>query len=249
MKVGVCMKRVPDTEARITIAGDSRTIDESGVEFIINPYDEIAVEVGLRLKEKHGGEVVMVCYGPEGSGPVIRKALAMGADRAVHIVYQSAEHEPYQAARVLATALEEEKFDVILCGKQAVDDDSAQVGPMLAELLGMPCVTEASALEVDGDKVVVHKEIEGGEEVVEATLPAIVTCQKGIAEPRLPGLKGIMMSKKKPLAEKKVDEPGLLTEVIRLEYPPTRPPGRIVGEGVEAVGALIEALKSEAKVL
>ena len=252
MKIGVLAKRVPDTEARVSIGADGKSIDESGIEFIISPYDEIAGEVALQLKEKHGGEVVVVCYGPKEAATVVRKALAMGADRAVLITESTKEHEPAQTAKVLSSVLKEENFDLILAGRQAIDDDSAQVGPMLSELLELPCVTDASKLEVDpaAKKAVVHKEIEGGEETVEVPIPAIITCQKGLAEPRLPSLKGIMMAKRKPLKETQpAEEPEVLAKIVKMEYPPKRPPGRIIGEGTDAVGELIRLLKEEAKIL
>jgi len=251
MRIGVLIKRVPDTEARIRVADDERSIDEKGVEFIINPYDEIALEQGLQLKEKFGGEVVLFCYGSAEAPTIIRKGLAMGADKAVHIEMKTEETDPLKAARVLAEVLKGEQLDIILCGKQAIDDDSCQVGPALSVLLGLPCVTEVAGLEVDAEakKATAHKEVEGGEETVEVELPAIFTAQKGLVEPRLPSLKGIMAAKKKPLEARSVDEPEPLSRIEKLQYPPSRPPGKIVGEGVEAVPKLCELLKNEAKVI
>jgi len=251
MKIGVLIKRVPDTEARIRISDDSLTIDEKGIEFIINPYDEIALEYALQLKEKYGGEVVLICYGPTDAPTVIRKGLAMGADSAIHIEMKNMENEPAKSAKVLAPVIKEGNYDIIFCGKQAIDDDSCQTGSRLSVLLGLPCITEASKLEIDveGKKVVAHKEIEGGVEVVEVSLPAIITAQKGLAEPRLPSLKGIMAAKKKPITTKSVSEPEPLSKVKKLEYPPTRPPGKKVGEGVDAVPKLVELLRNEAKVI
>ncbi|MCX7704527.1 MAG: electron transfer flavoprotein subunit beta/FixA family protein [Planctomycetota bacterium] len=251
MRIGVLIKRVPDTEARIRLSDDNRSIDEKGIEFIINPYDEIALECALQLKEKYGGEVVLICYGPSDAPTVIRKGLAMGADSAVHIEMKNMENEPAKAAKILAPVIKEGNYDIIFCGKQAIDDDSCQTPSRLSVLLGLPCVTEASKLDVDlgAKRATVHKEIEGGVEVVEVELPAIITAQKGLVEPRLPSLKGIMAAKKKPIATKSSVEPEPLSKVEKFEYPPSRPPGKKVGEGVEAVPKLVELLKNEAKVI
>jgi len=250
VKIAVCIKRVPDTEARVKIAANGAAIDESGVKFILNPYDEFAVEEALRLKEKMGGgEVVVVTVGGDVSQETIRTALAMGADRGVLLKVDAMPLDPVPVARALADELRGGGFDLILCGKQAVDDSSHAVGLMVAELLELPAVGAVAKLEIADGKGVAEREIEGGVEVVEFTLPAVVTADKGLNEPRYPALKGIMAAKKKPLDTKPITlaAPGL--EFAALAYPPERQAGRIVGEGAEAVPALIEALRTEAKVL
>ena len=250
MKIAVCVKRVPDTEARIKIAADGKTIDESGVKFVLNPYDEFAVEEALRLKEKGGaGEVVIVTVGGDASQETIRTALAMGADRGVLLKADAVPLDPLPVARALAGELREGGYDLILFGKQAVDDSSHAVGVMVAELLGLPAVGAVAKLELGDGKGTAEREIEGGVEVVAFALPAVLTAEKGLNEPRYPALKGIMAAKKKPLETKPAQLGDVGLEVLGLAYPPERQAGRIVGEGVEAVSALIDALRTEAKVL
>ena len=251
MKIGVCVKRVPDTETRVKVGPDSKHIDETGVQWVVNPYDEIAVEQALLIKEAQGeGEVVVVSLGPAGTTePVMRKALAMGADRGVFIKETQADRDRLSTAKELAKVIKDEAFDLVFCGRQAVDDDSCQVGPMLGQLLGWPAVSDVSKFEIDGTKVTVHKEVEGGEEKIEAELPALFTCQKGLVEPRLPALKGIMAAKKKPLNTIDCEAAEPLVTILKMDYPPARPPGKVVGEGTEAVPTLLDLLTNEAKVL
>lgn len=251
MKIGVCVKRVPDTETRIKVGPDGKHIDETGVQWVVNPYDEIAIEQALQIKEAQGeGEVVVVSLGPEGTTePVMRKALAMGVDRGVFIKEATADRDRFSTAKELAKVVKDEQFDLVLCGRQAVDDDSCQVGPMMGQILGWPAVSDISKFELEGPKVTVHKEVEGGEEKVEVELPALLTCQRGLVEPRLPALKGIMAAKKKPLDTREAEAAEPLVTIIKMEYPPSRPPGKVVGEGKEAVPKLVEALKNEAKVV
>jgi electron transfer flavoprotein beta subunit len=251
MKIGVCVKRVPDTETRVKVGPDGKHIDETGVQWVVNPYDEIAVEQALQIKEAQGqGEVVVVSLGPAGTTePVMRKALAMGADRGVFIKESQPDRDRLSTAKELARVIQEEKFDLVFCGRQAVDDDSCQVGPMLGQMLGWPAVSDVSKFQIEGTRVTVHKEVEGGEEKVEVELPALLTCQKGLVEPRLPALKGIMAAKKKPLATKDAEGAEPLVTILKMDYPPSRPPGKVVGQGKEAVPTLISSLKNEAKVL
>lgn len=250
MKLAVCIKRTPDTETRIKIAGDRKRIDEAGVKFVLNTYDEYAVEEALQLKERAGsGEVVVVTAGTEASQETIRTALAMGADRGVLLKVDGASIDPLPVAKALADELRGGEYDVVLFGKLAIDDYSHATGPMVAELLGIPCVSAIAKLEIADGKGTAEREIEGGVEVVEFSLPAVVTADKGLNEPRYPALRGIMMAKKKPLEIKDValSDGGL--EIVELALPPERQAGRIVGEGADAVPALIDALRNEAKVL
>ena len=250
MKIAVFIKRVPDSEARIKITADGRGVDPAGVKFVMNTYDEYAVEEALTLKEKAGaGEVVVFSLGSDASQETIRSALAMGADRGVLLKAESSPTDPLAAARVLASEIEGEGFDLILTGKVAIDDYHHATGVMVAELLGLPSVSAASSLAIDGGKGSAEREIEGGVEVVEFSLPALITCDKGLNEPRYPALKGIMMAKKKPMEVKDVSLAEAGVEVVSLETPPARAEGRIVGEGVDGVAPLIAALQQEAKVL
>ncbi|HEX9293449.1 MAG TPA: electron transfer flavoprotein subunit beta/FixA family protein [Gemmatimonadales bacterium] len=250
MKIAVCIKRVPDSETRVKIAADGKTIDEAGVKFVMNPYDEFAVEEALRRKEKAGaGEVAVFCLGPAAAQETIRTALATGADRGVLLQTDKTPHDPFEAAKIIAAELRGTGWDLILFGRMAIDDYNTQVGTLVAELLGLPCVTAVSHLDIDGTKGVAEREIEGGIEVVDFSLPAVLTTDKGLNEPRYPALKGIMAAKKKPL-EVKPAQPGAgALEVVALTPPLERKEGRIVGEGAGAVGELVRLLREEAKVL
>jgi electron transfer flavoprotein beta subunit len=250
MKIAVCIKRVPDSETRVKVAGDGKTLDEAGVKFVMNPYDEFAVEEALRRKEKAGtGEVAVLCLGPAAAQETIRTALAMGADRGVLLQADKVPADPFEAAKIIAAELKASGWDLILFGRMAIDDYNHQVGPLVAELLGMPCVTAVSHLEIEGTKGVAEREIEGGIEVVEFALPAVLTADKGLNEPRYPALKGIMTAKKKPLEVKPVQPGSGAFEVTALTPPPERKEGKIVGEGAGAVGELVRLLREEAKVL
>jgi electron transfer flavoprotein beta subunit len=250
MHIAVCIKRVPDTETRVKVAPDGKSLDEAGVKFILNPYDEFAVEEALRRKEKAGsGEVVVVSLGPAAAQETIRTALAMGADRGVLLQTDRIPADGLETAKALAAELKDGGHDLILFGKLAVDDYNHQVGPMVAELLGLPCVTAVAHLELEGGKGVAEREIEGGMEVVEFPLPAVLTTDKGLNEPRYPALKGIMAAKKKPLDVKPVTLAAGAIEVLAMEPPPQRKDGKIVGEGAAAVPELLRLLREEAKVL
>ncbi|HEX7048982.1 MAG TPA: electron transfer flavoprotein subunit beta/FixA family protein [Longimicrobiales bacterium] len=249
MKSVVCIKRVPDTETRIRIAGDGTSIETAGVKYVISPYDEFAIEAALRLKEARGeGEVAVVTVGDAAAGEQLRSALAMGADRAVLLKGETT-MDGLATARALAAELGAAEADLILFGMKAVDDDQQQVGAMTAELLGLPCVTGVAKFEVQEGGVVCQREIEGGVEEVRAPLPAVVTVTKGEYEPRYPSLKGIMAAKRKPLEEKEAQLGASRIRVRALRYPPERPEGRIVGEGAEAVSELVRLLREEAKAL
>jgi len=250
MKIAVCIKRVPDTEARIKIAPDGKSLDEAGVKFILNPYDEFAVEEALQRKEKAGaGEVVVITLGPATAQETIRTALAMGADRGVLLQVDRTPLDGLEVARALAAELKDGAYDLILCGKMAVDDYNHQVGPMVAELLGLPCVTAVAHLELEAGKGTAEREVEGGIEVVEFPLPAVLTADKGLNEPRYPALKGIMAAKKKPLDVKLVTLGAGGLELLAMMPPAERKEGRIVGEGPVAVAELVRLLREEAKVL
>jgi len=250
MKIAVCIKRVPDSETRVKIAADAKSLDEAGVKFVMNPYDEFAVEEALQRKEKAGsGEVAVICLGPAAAQETIRTALAMGADRGVLLQADKIPADPFEAARLIAGELKAASWDLILFGRMAIDDYNHQVGPLVAELLGMPCVTAVSHLDIDGAKGVAEREIEGGIEVVDFPLPAVLTADKGLNEPRYPALKGIMAAKKKPLEVKPVQPGTGSLEVVALMPPPERKEGKIVGEGAGAVGELVRLLREEAKVL
>jgi electron transfer flavoprotein beta subunit len=244
----VCVKRVPDTEARIRISGDGSSFDPSGVKFVLNPYDEFAVEAALKHKEAAGeGEVTVLSVGDAASGETLRTALAMGADAAVLLKADRA-GEGLAVAKVLAEEIRGRAgYDLVLFGMKAIDDDLQAVGPMVGELLGIPVATAVTEFSVEGGKVTALREIEGGSEVVELRLPCALSITKGAYEPRYASLKGIMAAKKKPLEEKPVSLDAGASAT--LTYPAERKAGRIVGEGPDAVPELLRLLRQEAKVI
>jgi len=245
----VCIKRVPDSEARIRIASSGSDIDPAGVKYGMNPYDEFALEEALRLKEAAGeGSVTVLCLGPGEARETLRSALAMGADEAV-LLEAPDSHDGLAVARALAAEIAIRPYDLLLFGKQAIDDDNMQVPAMVAEILGLPCATVVVELELQDRTVTARREIEGGHEIVQFELPGVVAAQKGLNDPRYPSLKGIMAAKKKPLEEKKVelDAPGL--DLLVLQRPPERPEPQIIGEGPDAVPELVRRLREEARVL
>jgi len=245
----VCVKRVPDSEARIRIGEGAAAIDPTGVKYIMSPYDEYAVEAGLRTKEAAGaGEVTLVTLGDETSQETLRAGLAMGADRAV-LLAGEATQDGLATAKALAAELKASSAALFLFGVKAADGDQQQVGPMTATLLGLPCATGVGSFEVKGDKVVCHREVEGGVEVLEVQLPAVLTITKGVYDPRYASLKGIMAAKKKPLEQKPAAKADSRLTVDRLAYPPERAPGRIVGQGPDAAAELVRLLREEANAL
>ncbi len=248
MNFVVCMKQVPDSETRVKVGGDGKSLDLGTANFVINPHDEFAIEEAIRLKEKLGGEVTVLTLGPDRAENEIRKALAMGADKGILL---KADAYSGDVAAALADEIKTLNADFVLFGKQAIDEDSGQMPQMVAELLDLPCVTVVVKLDVNVEArtCVAEREIEGGKEVVEFPLPAVIGTQKGLNEPRLPNLKGIMAAKKKPLDKKEAKATGSLLDVVGYELPPPRPDGKIVGKGADAVPELIRLLHEEAKVI
>ena len=245
----MCVRRVPDTATRIKIAPDGKSIVTSDAEFVVNPYEEYALEQGVQLKEKHGGEVTVLTLGPEKSTSVILKALALGADKAIHLKSENFPDDSSAVARAIAAELKSVEFDVLLFGKKGVDDDSQQVGQMVAELLGIPCSTQIVKLDISGGKAIAHREVEGGVIVVETTLPSAFTAEKDLTVPRYASLRELVAARKKPILVKEPQLfPGIL-EIVSIQYPPPRPPGRVLGKGVEAVPILVKVLHEEAKVI
>lgn len=250
MKIAVCIKRVPDMESRFRIAGDGKSVEETGLKFDMSDFDGYAVEVALQITEKQGqGEVVVISLGPDNVQEVLRKALSMGAASAIHLKTDRVPSDGFVIARALAAELTAGSYDLILFGKHALDSMSGVVGAMTAELLDLPNVSAVSQLDVAPGKGSARRELEGAAEVVEFPLPAVVSIDEGIARPRYPSLKGIMAAKKKPLESKPVQlEPSRL-ELTKMELPPERQGGRIIGEGSAAVPELVKLLQTEAKVL
>ncbi len=248
MNILVCISRVPDTATRIIVGADGKTIDKQNVKYIINPYDEFAIEEALRIKEKGEGTVTVVTVSADDAKEQLRTALAMKVDRAVMIKAQDA-FDSYYVAYNLAEFAKELKPDMIFLGRQSVDYDSFQVPSMLAELLGMPSVSVVSKLTVEGGKITAERDIEGGKEVVEATLPCIVSAQKGLNDPRYPKLPDIMKAKSKPIEEIAAKPVDNRTEVIGMEIPSKQRLGKILTDSEADIKSLVTMLHEEAKVI
>ncbi len=249
MRIIVCAKRVVDTETRAKVAADGKSLETTGVQFIIAPYDEIAIEKALQLRDATGpGSVTVLTIGPADASKELRAALAMGADAALHVVAEPPT-DPWAAAQTLQAALKERPFDLLLLGKQATDEDDAAVGPLLAALLDLPCVAWVSSIVPDGAGLTVRRDLDGETEVLSVPLPCVLSAQKGLAEPRLPGLKGIMAAKKKPLEALAVPVAAARSEVLALALPPARGGLTRIEPTPEGMLTLLTALRNERKVL
>ncbi len=259
MKIVVCIKQVPDTETRVKIAEGGKGIAEGEINWIVSPYDELAIEEALRLKEAKGGEVILVSLGPDRVQTALRTGLAMGADAALHVKDTSLDRaDALATARALAAAIRTvAPFDLVLTGQQGVGGDNSQMPGLLAELLDLPQVTVVVKLEVQAGKALVEREIEGARESWETSLPAVISTQKGLNEPRYASLKGIMAAKKKPIRSVDAAALGLTsadlaprTEVASMELPPPRAAVRLIeGDPASQAAGLLRLLHEEAKVI
>ncbi len=250
MKIIVCVKHVPATDARIKLGTDGKSIDETGINFVISPYDEFAIEEALLIKEKLGGEVMIVTLGESAAIESIRKGLAMGADKAVHLVCENvALADSWAVANRLAEEIREHNSDLILCGKNSADAQNQQVGSLVAALLGKPVVTSAVEIEAEENAITVRRETESGKEVYDLSLPAVLTVDKTEHEPRYASLRGIMMAKKKPVETKDVSIENSAMVVEEMSLPKAKEPCKIVGTDSAASGELANLLQNEAKVI
>ncbi len=260
MEIVVLLKQVPATESMISVAEDGMSIKTADLKWVISPYDEFAVEEALRIKEAQGGKVTILTVGSEKATEAVRTALAMGADEGVLINDPATgQCDGLGIAKILAAALKSLPHDLIIAGQRAVDDDNFLVGTAVAELLGIPNISLVNKQEIADGKVRCRRTVEGGVVVLEASLPALLTTQRGLNEPRYASLPGIMKAKKKPLAVKSLADIGLSeadlgeakTKIISLQKPAERKGGRIIdGEtAAEKAAALVKLLAEEAKVL
>ncbi len=248
MKILVALKQVPDTESRIKVAADGKSLDPADVKWITSPYDEYALEEAIRIKEGKGAEVVALSVGSDAAKDVLKNALALGADSAV-LLKGDGQGDAYQVAQMIAAYAKDKGFDLILCGNKGLGGDNAAMGPMLAELLGIAQANVIVKLELGDGTFRAEREIEVGSEMVEGALPAVITTQKGLNEPRYASLKGIMAAKKKTIEELDAAPATAGAQVSALALPPERPAGRrMEGEPAAQAQALMQALKDEAKV-
>jgi len=246
MKILVCISKAPDTTTKISFSDNDTKFNETGVQFIVNPYDEwYALVRGLELKETLGGSVTTVTVGPAASEPVIRKALAIGADNAVRIDAEPI--DAYAVAKHIADYAADKDFDLILCGKETINYNGSQVGGMIAALMDQPYVSQASKLDVEGNKASVERDIQGGKELVEVEMPLVISSAKGMAEQRIPNMRGIMAARTKPLEVVTASAAENLTEVSSYALPPQKSEVKLVDP--ENVEELVRLLKEEAKAL
>jgi len=250
MNIVACIKRVPTTDAQAKIGADGKSLDSSGFQYMTSFYDEIAVEQAIQTKEALGGEVTILTIGPSQASKEVRECIAKGADGGIILTDgEWSGRDNLSTAKVLAAKLEEMGAELAFFGKVATDRDNNAVGAMTATKLGWACVTDVIELSLAEGGGTAKRETENGVQTLSFSLPAVITCDKGLNEPRYAGLKGIMAAKKKPLEEASFEEVPNQAQVESLELPPARSEGRIVGEGAAAVPALIDALRNEAKIL
>lgn len=245
MKFLVCVTQVPDTTTKISFTPDKKALNAQGVQFIINPYDEIALTRALELKEALGGTVTVITVGGPGTEPNIRKALAIGADDAIRINAEPT--DAYFVAAQIAEVAKKNQYDVILTGKESIDHNGGQVPMMLAELMGLPSVSVATKLDINGTTATLEREIDGGKEVVETKLPFVAGAQKGMAEPRIPNMRGIMTARTKPLAVSEPVGAENLSQSAQFDLPPAKGDCKMIEAG--NVAELVNLLHSEAKAI
>ncbi|HEX3273826.1 MAG TPA: electron transfer flavoprotein subunit beta/FixA family protein [Gemmatimonadales bacterium] len=250
MNIAVCVKRVPDMELRFSIGADRRSLDQAGLKFDLSDFDCYALEVALQLAEKRAGsEVVLISVGPDGVQETLRKGLAMGATRAIQLKADEVPVDGFAVAQALAAELKTGTYDLILFGRMATDTASGTVGPMVAELLGLPCVSAISHLDIADGRGTARRDLEGAAETVEFPLPAVLSIDEGIARARLATLKGIMAAKKKPLETRPAALGQVRLTVEAMALPAERSGPKFVGQGADAVPELVQRLRTEAKVL
>jgi electron transfer flavoprotein beta subunit len=250
MNILVCVSLVPDTTTRVAVGPDGKSMDPAGVKFILNPYDEFAVEEALRLRDKHKGEVTVISVGPAAVKDAIRQALAMGADKGILITGEK--NDSFQVAEMLATAIKPLTPDLILLGKQSIDFDGMEIAPMLSEMLGLAAATVVVSLKIEGSTATVEREIEGGREVIELTMPCIIAAQKGLNDPRYPSLPNIMKAKQKPIQEISGTPGTARTEIVQMTKPEKTRAHKILKSDSDAPAAareLARLLHEEAKVI
>lgn len=249
MNIAVCIKQVPDTETKVKINDNHKGIIEADINFILNPYDEFAVEEALKLKAEHDGDVTVICLGPDRVTSAMRSALAMGANKAIHIKTDVVPTDPGVTADALAKVLKDGNYDMIFTGKQAIDDDHAQITSLLGEKLGIPAVSVVVKMEFNAGHIKAEREVDGAHEIIECDMPCVIGAQRGLNEPRYASLKGIMAAKRVQIEEVAADLSDGQLVIEAYNYPPQKSAGKIVGDSADAVPELLRLLHEEAKVI
>lgn len=245
MKILVCISNVPDTTTKISFTDSNKAFNSAGVQFIINPYDEIALTRALELKEAAGGSVTVINVGKPDTEPSIRKALAIGADDAIRVNADAT--DAYFVASQIAEIAKKNNYDLILTGKESIDYNGSQIGGMVAEMTGIPFISVATKLTVEGSNATLEREIDGGKEVIAVPLPLAASAQKGMAEPRIPNMRGIMSARTKPLQVVEPLQTGIFTRVTGYDLPQAKAACKMVP--ADNAAELVNLLHNEAKVI
>ncbi|MEY3689757.1 MAG: hypothetical protein RIT37_1319 [Bacteroidota bacterium] len=248
MNILVCISQVPDTTAKIQVSGDGISIEKAGVKFILNPYDEFAIEEGLRLRERFGGTVTALTVGTETSKEILRTALAMGVDKA-GIVKTDATLDSFNVAENIANYAKSIIPDIVIFGRQSIDFDSSGMAPMVAEMLDLPSISVVSSWSIENNAITAERDIEGGKEVLSCTLPCVISAQKGLNDPRYPKLPDIMKAKSKPIEEIAPSHGASLVSLTSMALPSSKRVGMIVGDSEAEITSIVTALHEQAKVI
>ena len=251
MKILICIKQVPDTATKIKISENKKTIEQTSIKYEINPYDEYAIEEALRLKENNPNTTItVISLGPERVKQSLTKIIAIGADNAIHLKTNENIKNSFVVAKILANEIKKKNYDLILFGKKSVDQDNNQIGIMIGEINQIPCISNCTEFKINNNTITAHREIEGAIQIFESKLPIIITQEKGKNELRYPSLRNLMAAKKKTIESIDiVEQINDDIELIKLEYPPVRKEGKIIGEGKEAVSELVRILREEKKII
>ncbi|MFZ9977543.1 MAG: electron transfer flavoprotein subunit beta/FixA family protein [Candidatus Kapaibacteriota bacterium] len=248
MNILVCISQVPDTTAKIQVSGDGISIEKAGVKFILNPYDEFAIEEGLRLRERFGGTVTALTVGTETSKEILRTALAMGVDKA-GIVKTDATLDSFNVAENIANYAKSIIPDIVIFGRQSIDFDSSGMAPMVAEMLDLPSISVVSSWSIENNTITAERDIEGGKEILSCTLPCVISAQKGLNDPRYPKLPDIMKAKSKPIEEIAPSHGASLVSLTSMALPSSKRVGMIVGDSEAEITSIVTALHEQAKVI
>jgi len=248
MNILVCISQVPDTTAKIQVSGDGKSIEKTGVKFILNPYDEFAIEEGLRLRERFGGTVTALTIGPETSKEILRTALAMGVDKA-GIVKTDDILDSYNVAENISGYAKSISPDLVIFGRQSIDFDSSGMAPMVAEMLDLPSISVVSSWNIENNAITAERDIEGGKEVLTCSVPCVISAQKGLNDPRYPKLPDIMKAKSKPIEEIASCHGSALVSLTSMALPSSKRVGMIVGDSEAEIASVVTALHEQAKVI